>query len=119
MKTAVLIAISLSASATAQPAEAPLAHVRFERGSAQAPRVDLGHVVAWAMRNPESVVVIAGHADRENGTPRDVQLSLARAQAVRARLVGDGVNPDQIVINTYRAAGAPAHVVIWGTPTLR
>jgi outer membrane protein OmpA-like peptidoglycan-associated protein len=129
MRTAVLIAICLSASAAnAQPTNArvgQLAEVRFERGSAELPVMareqtqrSLGSVAAWALENPDGTVVIDGHADRAGSSPQNARLSLRRAAHVRDELVEDyGLNPEQIVIAGYGGHGARQQVVIWGTRT--
>ena len=127
MRTALLIAICLSASAaSAQPTNArvgKLAELRFERGSSELAAAakdktqqSLGSVAAWALENPDGLVVIDGHADRTGTNPYNVRLSLRRAETVRDELVdGYGIDPDQIVIAAYGGHQPRRQVVIWGT----
>jgi hypothetical protein len=127
MRTALLIAICLSAGVvSAQPTNArvgQLAELRFERGSSElspsardTTQRSLGSVAAWALENPDGMIVIDGHADRTGTTPANVRLSLQRAESVRDELVDDyGLDPDQIVIAAYGGHQARQQVVIWGT----
>jgi outer membrane protein OmpA-like peptidoglycan-associated protein len=119
----VAMAIFLSAGlAAAEPTHARIGHlgeVRFGRGSSELPVLQrertqrtLGVIAAWAIENPDALVVLDGYG--EGSRPRAVRLSLARAQTVKDSLVEAGVDPDQIVIAGY-ATGARPRVVIWGT----
>jgi outer membrane protein OmpA-like peptidoglycan-associated protein len=127
MKTPLLIAISLTMAGTvvAHPNTAHtglLAELHFHRGSAELPMTarertqsKLARIAAWALENPDALVVLDGHADRAGRHPENVRLSLARAHAVRDRLLASGVNPEQIVIAAFGGAGPQNRVVVWGT----
>jgi outer membrane protein OmpA-like peptidoglycan-associated protein len=118
MKAAGPIAILLTLGTAGAEPTARLAVLRFERGSAAlatAHGEELCKVAAWAQRNPEGVLVIDGHADREGTRTETVRLSLARARAVQHVLVEAGLNPDQIVIAAFDTAKSDRGVVVWGT----
>jgi outer membrane protein OmpA-like peptidoglycan-associated protein len=104
------------------PRVGQLAELAFAPGAAELPitqrevtQHQLGKVAAWAFENPEGVVVIDGHADREGDRAANVRLSMARARAVRDQLVEVGVDIDRIVIAAYGEKRAKRSVVIWGT----
>ena len=124
MSTAGLIPILLTAgTALAQPVDAhggQLAQVTFRLGSARLPVADkvvrsLGRVATWGVQNPSGLIIVDGHADGRAISPANTQLSLARAQTIRAELERVGVNPDQIVIAAHGKPDATRRVVIWGT----
>lgn len=126
MKTALLIAVSLMAASTVEAQSRTrvgrLAQVTFESGSAQIPvkqreriQLELGRVAAWALDNPDGVVVVDGHADARGSRSANVRLSLQRAKHVRDQLVAAGVDPDQIVIAAMGERGEKRRVVVWGT----
>jgi outer membrane protein OmpA-like peptidoglycan-associated protein len=136
MKTRFLIGLFVAgatASASAQPRNASsrsrvgrLAEVKFAEGSAEVVFDTSGKVAAkldqaasWAHENPDGMIVLDGHADRTGGEPVNLRLSLDRAKAVRERLIGAGVDPDQILIAAFGEDG-PRHdrcVVVWATRT--
>ena len=124
MRTALLIAVSLMATtAHAQKSRVGrIAEVTFTRGSAEIPvaerekiQFELGRAAAWALDNPDGVVVVDGHADHEGTRTANVRLSMARARTVRDQLVEAGVSPDQIIISAYGEKGEKRRVVVWGT----
>jgi peptidoglycan-associated lipoprotein len=67
----------------------------------------------WLKRQPELVVVIEGHADDPGPAEENLRLAAARAEAVRERLVGDGVSPARIAV---QAAGNTDRVAVCGEP---
>jgi len=116
----------LAGTAAAEPSQnarvGQLAVIAFERGKSELPvekreknQLELGKVAAWTLENPEGILVIDGHADREGSHAANVRMSLARAQSVRDQLVLAGANPDQIVVSARGDRANKRHVVIWGT----
>ena len=75
--------------------------VFFSEGSAELgarARKALAQQAAWLKQHPERAALIEGHAD-ESGSANDLRaLSAARAQAVRNRLIEDGVAPDRLSV---------------------
>lgn len=73
--------------------------VFFSDGSAAlgaAARKVLAAQAAWLQQNPNMPIVVEGHAD-ERGTPSELKgLATARAAAVRARLIEEGVGATRI-----------------------
>ncbi len=59
-------------------------------------RIALNKQAQWLKRQGDVLLQINGHAD--DGGRDDAALSLRRAQAVRDRLVAEGIAPEQIVI---------------------
>jgi peptidoglycan-associated lipoprotein len=59
---------------------------------------------AWLNRRPGLSVTIQGHADDSESLELDRELSLRRAQAVRARLIELGVAPERIRIMAFGRA---------------
>ena len=126
MRTALLFAICLSASAVdAQPTNArvgELAQLRFAPGSSEMSivadaqtQIVIGKIAAWAIQNPDGMIVVDGHGDRAGNERVAVRLSLRRAETVRDKLIETGVNPDQIVLAAFGSHGAKQRVVVWGT----
>ena len=67
------------------------------------PRKALAQQAEWLNRHPERSAIVEGHAD-EAGNGADLKaLSAARAEAVRARLVEDGVAPQRIRVVAHGA----------------
>lgn len=136
MKTGLVTTVLLASAATAalaQPRNASqhprvgqLAELTFAPGSADLVLDTNGKVAgkldqaaSWAHENPDGMVVLDGHADRIGSEPVNLTLSLARAKAVRERLIAAGVDPDQILIAAFGEDG-PRHdrsVVVWATRT--
>jgi len=119
---AAIVLGSTPTSAQQNPSQHPrvgqLAELTFAPGSAQlatSANRKLGTIAAWAHENPDGMIVIDGHADRTVSAKRRVHVSLARAQAVREKLVGLGVDADQVVIAAYDRRGPERRVVVWGT----
>ncbi len=75
--------------------------VFFSEGSAELgarARKALAQQAAWLKQHPDRAALIEGHAD-ESGNASDLKaLSVARAQAVRNRLIEDGVAPDRLSV---------------------
>ena len=67
----------------------------------------------WLKRQPELVVVIEGHADDPGPAEENLRIAAARAQAVRERLVGDGVS---LARTAVQAAGNTDRVAVRGEP---
>jgi outer membrane protein OmpA-like peptidoglycan-associated protein len=61
----------------------------------------LGRIAGWCAANPRGVVVIEGHADPRGAEDYNLDLSLARAYAVRRELVDAGVRPERIIVVGY------------------
>jgi outer membrane protein OmpA-like peptidoglycan-associated protein len=61
----------------------------------------LNEVAASLVANPSVRIEISGHTDSTGIRVRNVALSQARAQAVRAYLAGRGVTPDRMVARGY------------------
>lgn len=60
--------------------------------------VALEALAAWLLANPRvELVRVEGHADGIGGSRYNYDLSLRRAEAVRARLIGLGVAPERLV----------------------
>jgi outer membrane protein OmpA-like peptidoglycan-associated protein len=129
--TAVLILCGGTAAlaqpnASQHPRVGQLGAVPFAHGSAEVVFDTSGKVAAkldqaasWAHENPDGLIVLDGHADRLGSEPVNLRLSLARARAVRERLITAGVDPDQILIAAFGEDG-PRHdrsVVVWATRT--
>lgn len=67
----------------------------------------------WLKRQPELIVTIEGHADDPGPAEENLRLANARAEAVRQRLIGEGVNPARIAV---QAAGNTDRVAVCGEP---
>jgi outer membrane protein OmpA-like peptidoglycan-associated protein len=81
--------------------------VNFETGSAilTGPARDvLDRVAATLVAYPELRVEVAGYTDSRGGSAVNLRLSLARAQAVRAYLIGHGVEPGRLGARGFGAA---------------
>lgn len=78
--------------------------VKFQSGSATLSRsseVILQKALAALLEKPELRVEIAGHTDSEGSPAANDKLSKARAQAVRAWLVGRGIPPSRLTAVGY------------------
>ena len=64
----------------------------------------LGGVVAEAMRQQPSAVVIAGHADTSGSSDFNMGLSRERVEAVAAYMTAAGIDPSIIVLEWYGEA---------------
>jgi outer membrane protein OmpA-like peptidoglycan-associated protein len=137
MKT-LLSALALAIVATAasahadprssqQPRVGQLAAFEFDRGSSRLDtRIDgdepspaVVAIAGWLEANPDGLVVLDGHADPIGTNRGNLQLSFARAKAVREELVWYGIDPDHLVIAAF-GEGGPAstrdrRVIAWGT----
>jgi outer membrane protein OmpA-like peptidoglycan-associated protein len=80
--------------------------VFFSEGGAELgsrARKALAAQAAWLVRNADRAILIEGHAD-EAGTPEDLlALSKARAEAVKARLIEEGIAAHRIRVAAYGA----------------
>ena len=109
------VAISLTALAQADspvsrssPRAGLLAELEFDVDSTTlhvTTREQIGQVAAWALANPDGVLVVEGHADRAGSDAYNVQLSLDRATAVRAELIDAHVPPEQIIVAAFGERG--------------
>jgi OOP family OmpA-OmpF porin len=61
----------------------------------------LDEVAASIVANPTVTIEIGGHTDATGLRKKNIQLSLARAMAVRAYLVSKGGGPDRLVARVY------------------
>jgi hypothetical protein len=105
------IAIAISTPAVADvehvgPIEG-LGEVFFEFDSARVElqATALDRMAAYAASHPNLTIVLDGHADPRGATTYNVALAARRADAVRQKLVGRGVDADRIVIVTYGEDG--------------
>ena len=82
----------------------------------------LAGVAIWSAEHPLATIVLDGNTDSVGPTTYNVVLGMRRSESVKAKLVGLGVDPKQIVLVTYGEDG-PRHganrldreVAIWGT----
>jgi len=75
--------------------------VFFSAGSAELgmrARMALGAQAQWLMRWHEFEAAIEGHADEPGGDQENLLLSQRRAEAVRQRLIAEGVEPSRIAV---------------------
>ena len=68
------------------------------------PRAAVGHVADYLVTNPARVALVEGFTDSTGNEDRNLDLSVRRAEAVKARLVEAGVDPDRIVTAGYGQA---------------
>jgi OOP family OmpA-OmpF porin len=62
---------------------------------------DIDRVVAAVKRRESVDVRISGHCDRVGSEAYNLHLSLKRAEAVRDRLVQEGVDPQTIKLSSH------------------
>ena len=77
--------------------------VRFERSGARLSAADLEALRAFAervRRRPAPELLVVGHTDTVGGTVFNERLGLARAQAVVAVLVAEGVTPLSLTLQS-------------------
>lgn len=80
--------------------------VFFEIGSSLLERessIDLDRTVDFLLANPTLRIEIGGHTDNVGGVDAKLSLSLERAEAVKAYLVGNEIGPERIVVKGYGA----------------
>jgi outer membrane protein OmpA-like peptidoglycan-associated protein len=108
------------ATTSLQPRAGLLAELEFDVdsttlyvGSLEAIR----QVAGWALANPDGVIVVEGHADESGTDAYNVQLSLDRANGVRAELLAAQVPADQIIVAAFgergRVRGDNRRVAMW------
>lgn len=56
---------------------------------------------AWLLRQPQADAVIEGHADEPGGVEENRKIAVQRAEAVRQRLVEEGVPAERLKIATF------------------
>jgi peptidoglycan-associated lipoprotein len=61
----------------------------------------LGAQAAWLLRQPQADAVIEGHADEPGGVEENRRMAIERAEAVRQRLLEEGVPPERLKIATF------------------
>ena len=61
----------------------------------------LDAVVAWMNEHPDVGIIVEGHTDNVGGKDFNMNLSLRRAQSVKAYLVRHGIRPSLITIEGY------------------
>ena len=66
-----------------------------------APRAAVAAVAEYLLASPGRVVLVEGFTDSTGNEERNLDLSVRRAAAVKARLVEAGVDPDRIVTAGY------------------
>ncbi len=70
--------------------------------------VNVYNVAQWMNSNPDASIVIQGYADKNTGSQAyNHQLSMHRAEAVKAALITYGVNPDNLSIEAYGSSEQP------------
>lgn len=70
--------------------------------------VNVYNVAQWMKSNPDASIVIQGYADKNTGSQAyNHQLSMHRAEAVKAALITYGVNPDNLSIEAYGSSEQP------------
>lgn len=72
----------------------------FDLGSAKLKKTankQLNGVIEFAVKQPEAVLEIIGHADNSGSEKTNIKLSVARAEAVKKYLVKNGVAPNRIL----------------------
>ena len=70
--------------------------------------VNVYNVAQWMKSNPDASIVIQGYADKNTGSQAyNHQLSMQRAEAVKAALITYGVNPDNLSIEAYGSSEQP------------
>ena len=62
-------------------------------------RVVLAAQAAWLKRYPDVTITVEAHADDQGGPEFNRELAARRAEAVRARLIEEGMEPSRIHIN--------------------
>jgi outer membrane protein OmpA-like peptidoglycan-associated protein len=80
--------------------------VFFPQGESSLERIsvsDLDRAALFLRANPTVRVEIAGHTDEDGASTGEAKISLARAQAVKAYLVGNRVPADRIEVKGYGA----------------
>lgn len=61
----------------------------------------LRSIANYLSRHPKTYVFVAGHADERGAAAYNLALGSRRANAVRAFLIDNGVNPDQLFAISY------------------
>lgn len=95
---------ALEARETAEGLALTMRDVFFETDSAQltpAARGDLARLATWLRDRPDRNVVIEGHTDSQGSDAYNADLALRRAQAVRAYLAQQGVEPARLLAQGY------------------
>jgi outer membrane protein OmpA-like peptidoglycan-associated protein len=120
-----LIALALAVTPVAarqnvsqHPRVGQLAEIAFQRGSDSLPigvERELGEIAAWAKENPEGLIVIEGHTDREGDFASNLALSFERADAVVVQLLTLGIPREQIVIAGFGQTSNGRRVLVWST----
>ncbi len=103
---------SLVASSATRPID-PSELVTFGFDSSQLDPAALRSIdlaAHWLAAHPGDRVILEGHADRSGSSAYNDDLALRRAEAVGARLVGDGVNPDRVIFVVYGKRDASPEV---------
>lgn len=81
----------------------PVGEVFFGFNSAAVPdaALQLTPIVEWAQHHPRGSIVLDGSTDSTGPAAYNVRLSARRAEAVRDKLIGMGVDGDRIVMAVY------------------
>jgi len=85
----------------------PVGEVFFGFDSATVPdaALQLTPIVKWAREHRHGLVVLDGNTDGTGAATYNIRLSARRAEAVRDKLIGMGVNADRIVLAIYGEDG--------------
>jgi outer membrane protein OmpA-like peptidoglycan-associated protein len=95
---------ALQARETERGLEVTLSDVNFDFNRAELrPRAekDLRRLVDYLKASPARQILIEGHADAAGSSTYNMDLSRARADAVKSYLVRDGIDPDRITTTGY------------------
>lgn len=80
-------------------------HVRFETDSYAVDNADnvatLRKIAAYLTAHPDTYVFVEGHADERGAAAYNLALGSRRANSVRAFLIENGVNPNQLFTISY------------------
>ena len=70
-------------------------------------RTVIAHAAHAAANNPRAPVTVVGAADSLGNTPDNIKLSNARAAAVAAQLIADGVSSTRVAAEGLGPVGSP------------
>lgn len=97
-------AVATPAVAATTPAATGITTLNFETGSTQLTAESartVNELATTLKADPNAQIQVAGHTDNTGNPQSNQQLSLARANAVKAMLVKDGINANRISATGY------------------